>query len=345
MLSVETIAGGAGLEEIAVEWGRLWQRCPRATPFQTPEWLLAWWRAFGRGRPWTLTFRNSDDRLVGVAPMYVTEAGGTWTLRLIGVGVSDYLDVLVQPGWEDAVAGALLDELDRHSSRWDVAEFQHLTPASPLVRDCALERLDTRAGEPCPVVSLRDPEISSARLRANIAADRRRLERRMGPVSFEAATPETLDWFLDELRRLHAARWAARGGGVLASAEVGAFHAEAARGLLARGIARLCALRVDARTAGVYYGFVHAGRAYYYIGGFDPELGAFGIGNQLVAHAIDEARREGAVEFDFLRGQEAYKYRWGARDRPTLTARMVRRPQSRVWVPSRTRARHTGPSL
>jgi CelD/BcsL family acetyltransferase involved in cellulose biosynthesis len=35
----------------------------------------------------------------------------------------------------------------------------------------------------------------------------------------------------------------------------------------------------------------------------------------LIGHAIEEAAREGARDFDFLRGQEAYKYEWGAQDR------------------------------
>jgi CelD/BcsL family acetyltransferase involved in cellulose biosynthesis len=35
----------------------------------------------------------------------------------------------------------------------------------------------------------------------------------------------------------------------------------------------------------------------------------------IVAHAIEQAIREGAGEMDFLRGREPYKYRWGAVDR------------------------------
>jgi CelD/BcsL family acetyltransferase involved in cellulose biosynthesis len=31
-----------------------------------------------------------------------------------------------------------------------------------------------------------------------------------------------------------------------------------------------------------------------------------------------EARREGLSEMHFLRGQEPYKYNWGAEDRPTF---------------------------
>jgi CelD/BcsL family acetyltransferase involved in cellulose biosynthesis len=47
-------------------------------------------------------------------------------------------------------------------------------------------------------------------------------------------------------------------------------------------------------------------------------------GTQIVAHAIEEAVREGAEEFHFLRGGEAYKYAWGAVDRQN-TALTLRR--------------------
>ena len=67
--------------------------------------------------------------------------------------------------------------------------------------------------------------------------------------------------------------------------------------------------------AGVYYGMQHAGRAYAYLGGFDPAFEEASPGAILIGHAIAEAIGEGAGEFHFLRGREAYKYSWGAADR------------------------------
>jgi CelD/BcsL family acetyltransferase involved in cellulose biosynthesis len=104
---------------------------------------------------------------------------------------------------------------------------------------------------------------------------------------------------------------------VLADERVQAFHREAAAGLLARGALRCYGLRVDDRLIGVYYGFADGRRAYYYIGGFDPACAALSPGTLVVAHAVEEAVREGARAFDFLRGREPYKYAWGATDRPS----------------------------
>jgi CelD/BcsL family acetyltransferase involved in cellulose biosynthesis len=77
-----------------------------------------------------------------------------------------------------------------------------------------------------------------------------------------------------------------------------------------------CLTRGD-RIVGALYSLIAKQRAYYYISGFDPALRALGLGTVLVGHAIAQAEREGARSFDFLRGQESYKYHWGATDQPT----------------------------
>ena len=66
---------------------------------------------------------------------------------------------------------------------------------------------------------------------------------------------------------------------------------------------------------GIYYGFRHRRCASYYLSGFNPASSYYRVGTFLLAHAITSAMREGADIFDFLRGGEAYKYDWGARNK------------------------------
>ena len=74
----------------------------------------------------------------------------------------------------------------------------------------------------------------------------------------------------------------------------------------------------------MFYGFAHHDTVYYYLSGYDPDLEKISIGNTLVAHAVDEAIRDGAKVFDFLRGAEEYKYAWGAKDRMNRRRQMFR---------------------
>jgi CelD/BcsL family acetyltransferase involved in cellulose biosynthesis len=80
-------------------------------------------------------------------------------------------------------------------------------------------------------------------------------------------------------------------------------------------LARCYTIEIGGVVAGAYYGFSDRGRAYAYLGGFDPAFSEESPGSILMGHAIAEAMREGAAEFHFLRGQERYKYDWGGVDR------------------------------
>jgi CelD/BcsL family acetyltransferase involved in cellulose biosynthesis len=141
-----------------------------------------------------------------------------------------------------------------------------------------------------------------------------RVARRAGEV--RAVAPDEVGGFLAELSRLHGARWTSRGeDGVLADDAVQRFHQAALPRLVAAGIARLFTLVIEGRAVGAYYGLHHGARAYAYIGGFDPDFAFESPGTLLLGRAIAEAVGDGATEFDFLRGQEPYKYEWGAVDR------------------------------
>jgi CelD/BcsL family acetyltransferase involved in cellulose biosynthesis len=78
------------------EWNELFERCDRATIFQSWEWNEAWWRYFGHGKRLLLLQVREHGTLVGLAPFYISRYPGTPFPRLafIGTGTSDYLAVL-----------------------------------------------------------------------------------------------------------------------------------------------------------------------------------------------------------------------------------------------------------
>jgi CelD/BcsL family acetyltransferase involved in cellulose biosynthesis len=139
---------------------------------------------------------------------------------------------------------------------------------------------------------------------------------RHGAVRIERASAATLPAALDHLFRLHGRRWESQGeAGVLAEDRIRRFHREAAAGLEAAGLLRLFTLATGDEVIAAYYGFQAGERAYAYLSGFDPAYGFESPGTLIVAHAIAQGLEDGLREFHFLRGQEAYKYAWGATDR------------------------------
>jgi CelD/BcsL family acetyltransferase involved in cellulose biosynthesis len=320
---IEVIHAADALQGLTCDWLDLWNRCSTATPFQSPDWLLAWWRHFGTGRLHVLVQRR-ENRLVGLAPFFVTHDRHSQTrkLLLIGTGITDYLDILVEDGLARESAESLFTHLAADCSDWDEGDFQELRTCSLLFQSGTVSgyATDVQPQQPCPVLSLPAnaadlPRRMSPRLYRNVHRYLRTMARQ-GTVQIDRADDRNLEELLSALIRLHEARWRTRKtAGVLCDPNVQQFHRTAARGLLSRGALRLYALRLDGRIIGGYYGFQHAGRAYAYLGGFDPDFEKYSPGTVLIGHAIEEAIREHADEFDFLRGCEPYKYAWGATDR------------------------------
>lgn len=324
------IVDAGQLTALRDEWRLLWNRSPSATPFQSPDWLIPWWDIFAPGELRVVTVHQNEE-LVGLAPMYHEAA--TARLLPIGLSLSDYQDILIDPAHTDVAVEAIASAI---GSMPDVerCEFDEL-PAGGLALRLAprgwSERLAT--GTACPIVHLPDSVrkladcISPSRLR-HLRTARRRVAR-LGDSAIIVGDKDNAVALLGELARLHGLRWQSEGqSGVFADPRVEAFHAAALPGLVEQGIARLYALTIGQSVAGVYYGLHHRDRAYAYIGGYDPDFAFESPGSVLLGHAIEEAIREGASVLDFLRGSEDYKYEWGAEDHFNVRLTLTRRGQS-----------------
>jgi CelD/BcsL family acetyltransferase involved in cellulose biosynthesis len=303
----------AGLEP---EWWDLWSRCPAATPFQSPAWLLPWWRCFEPGRLRLIAVRR-DGRLVGLAPLYLEDGTPGRRLLLIGLGTTDYLDVLLDPDHAEPAATAIEDAVAKID--WDSWELEELAPGAAALRlRCPPVCTETAADHSaCPTLGL----AGSDDLSGCVPARRRKQLRRALTLAgkrgaIEVEPTEDAGGFLDDLQRLHGARWADQGQpGLLQDEAVRRFHRAALPGLLRSGLARLYRLRIAGRVVGAFHGLSARGRTYAYLGGFDPDHAYESPGAILIGHAIAAAMREGGREFHFLRGREPYKYDWGAVDR------------------------------
>lgn len=319
-LTTEILRDADALAALAPAWWDLWRRAPAATPFQTPAWLIPWWRCFAPGELFTLAAYR-DGSLVGLAPFYVEDGAYGRRVLPVGISLSDYLDVLLDPDCSSETGDALVEAALRADVSWDAWRLEELRPEAEALRlptppGCMEEVLEQSA---CPVLQLpsgrRLADILSSGKRRKLNLARNRAARR-GPVILERVDAATVEPALDHLFRLHAARWESRGEtGVLADDMVQRFQCAAAQGFSSAGLLRLYMLRIADQIAAVYYGFAHNGEVYAYLTGFDPAFDFDSPGTIILAHAIEQALAEGARTFHFLRGQEPYKYEWGAADR------------------------------
>ena len=70
------------------------------------------------------------------------------------------------------------------------------------------------------------------------------------------------------------------------------------------------------RPASVMFSFEDDHGFYLYNSAFEPELRTLSPGNVMLSHLIERAIENGHAVFDFLKGDETYKFRLGANPRP-----------------------------
>lgn len=350
---VDVLTTTTELDQLAEEWQTLFASNPRLTPFQDPRWALPWARTFVRG-PMVILAVRDGGALVAIVPLFRHDVDGERRLRLLGDGISDYLDAIVaaDPRGVEGLEAALATLRDlrgdaraqaRGLAGWDVCHFEQLAPGSAL----ASVRADgwssqVGEGESCPVLAVPFAEAHEAgdttttaraailehvvpREAARAYRRARRRAERDGSVQVHVADAATTERHLERLFELHTLRWRTRSHepGIFANPAVRAFHLEVATALAPTDALRLYALAIGGHEVAVLYALTAHGRAYFYAQGFDPDFAAASPGVLVVGAALENTLARGAVEIDMLRGREPYKYAWGAVDRPTQTRRLV----------------------
>jgi CelD/BcsL family acetyltransferase involved in cellulose biosynthesis len=239
-------------------------------------------------------------------------------LRLVGgVEVADYLDLVAVAGHEEAVwKGALAALAD---VPWRALELLPLPAASPTVTllpglaraaglACRIERLDR-----CPVIEL--PDTYDAYLARLSGKDRHELRRKLRradgarPRVEVARTPAAMAALMDGFIALH--RKSKVGKARFMDERMEAFFRDVGTAFAAAGWAALWLLWLDDRPAAAVFCLEYGRTVSLYNSGFDPAARVLSPGVVLIARTIEDAIARGFRRYDFLRGEEAYKYGFG----------------------------------
>ena len=294
------------------EWRRLAERAGHV--FATREWLLTWWRHYGRARRQLVGVARANGDLIAIVPLYEWWKSGIPVVRFVGHGPSDQLGPVCASLSEPAAAAGVREAMGGVPLRRFVLlaeqvagdqRFGELTGGRPLYREAS------------PVLRFEhDSWNEFLRQRGrNFRQQVRRFPRKLselGTVSYRLATdPERLPRDLDVLFHLHRQRW---GNDATAFLLAAPFHRDFAAQALQQGWLRLWCLEIDDKPVAALYGFRFAGAESAYQSGRDPAFGQQPVGFVRLAHAVREALTDGMYEFRLLRGGAPYKERFATSD-------------------------------
>ncbi len=276
---------------------------PTTGPFPGPVFLSAWWRHRGHGE---LLLAESGDGLLAL-----TRVGRE--IALAGdADVTDYHCPL-GPG-----SAELVTAVARHLGGDAIWRCDSLPAAAAEVVECGLvaagRSATVRQDAVCAVVELPADydgylKVLGNKQRHELRRKRRRFESQLGSPVLTTGRE-----YLDEFVALH--RQSAGRKGSFMSADMAAFFSS----LLAVPGARIDVLRAGSgKPAAAAFAFADDDTYYLYNSGYDPQAGAASPGQVMVGLLIEQSIDEGRRRFDFLKGDESYKFRLGAQPRPLYT--------------------------
>jgi peptidoglycan/xylan/chitin deacetylase (PgdA/CDA1 family)/CelD/BcsL family acetyltransferase involved in cellulose biosynthesis len=330
-MTIVEIRDESGIAQLRSAWDALLRESPSNTIFLTPEWITAWWSAYGTAGELRLLAAYEDGVLRGIAPLRaknVRRYGQTvQALQFIGDAPidcdSDYLDFIIAPGYEKRVLESIRRHVAKEEPRGTVLLLNEIPEGSPnvaLLRELAhAHDMDfTETEVPCGTVRL--PErwddylaMLKPRFRTKVRSVLRNLETR-GDVQFKfCGSAEELDRLLPALYDLHGRRWRREGKpGVFRGNAKRNFYRELTPVLLDRGWLRFSYLEWNGRILACQYGFTYNNVYSQLQEGYEPDSEHWNVGVALRAWSIREYIKQGVSEYDFLGGMGRHKADWGA---------------------------------
>jgi len=340
LVTMEIVRSENEFAALSQSWERLTQ-LSKARIYQTFDWQWTWWSHFGSGLDLHIIALRHNGEIIGLAPFCV-ETGSVWgvpyrrCLKLVGCNirikepsgipvtydVSDYLDIIIHPGYIGPALESIAQYLRDHLSEYDAIEFTNVPDESlimkalvPRLKESGFRILASRA-DVCPRLKVPSsieaylqslgPNVRRRLLQAKTAANGGGLftiERAEGPALWPGS--------VRELAALHQQRWNRIGyPGLFYDARFGRFINDVVGRMQGRGRVWLKIATSGGKTVAVRLGFCFNDAFYDYLSGFDDQSPAAKRrpGIALLLSMIEDARGLNAETVDFLRGDEAYKF-------------------------------------
>ncbi|HVU09992.1 MAG TPA: GNAT family N-acetyltransferase [Phototrophicaceae bacterium] len=323
-------------DELRPEWDELLHRSSSDLIFCTWEWQSTWWKAYRAGALWVVTCRDDAGQLVGIGSWLIQQTNGERVVRTIGcVDVTDYVDIIVDQDHTEAVQDAFAAFLKDNHEAFDRINLCNIPEASPTLAHFPVKlqelgfNVEVELQEVCPVIDLPDQwETYLERLDKKERHEiRRKMRRAEGEASLQwYVVDETCDIEAEVEKFLHLMRSSHPDKAkFLDDPHNAAFFKAIVPQVYQCGWLKMTFLVVNGTPSAAYCDFDYGNRIQVYNSGLLPfENAHLSPGIVLLGMNIRDAIEKKRAVFDFLRGNETYKYRMGAVDTKVfkLKARM-----------------------
>jgi len=270
-----------------------------------------------------------------------------YALRFLGTvhEAPEYLDVMVA-GSAPAhkIIKALLAGLANLRNNYDLLRLFDMADDAVLLAflpewaEACGSRLQQRPWMICPHLKISGDfetylQTLSAKHSANFRRQLRKLKERYAVTLEVASALSPVERDFAALCELHHQRWAQRHETSDFDNDMSRrFHGRVVKALASSGAVRIFSLQCDGKTVAALYCLFYDDRLMYYQAGFDVAYENQSVGLVLLGMVLQHSHEQGYGEFDFLRGEEEYKFRWTKTTRATVIGEIAVTGRAKIYL-------------
>jgi CelD/BcsL family acetyltransferase involved in cellulose biosynthesis len=307
---------------IKERWDGLVSESANNNFFSTFEWLSSWWRHFGEGRSLLILLVMEEERITGLVPWMISPGGRKGfsyrKIEFIGAGSSDWAD-LILPEADDRKLDLIAEHLERRSDAWDVASFWEMKEgklSEAFFEAVARRKLTSQvaADSVCPFIRLEGTwedfynERTTAKSRSYRRRDLKRMEKN-GALRFRVLHDLSAEPGIAEAI-FQLGRQACPD--IFGDREQVGFLRETLAALSRAGRLQVPVLELDKELVCFFIGFVYNDQFLAYLTGYDRRYSYGSPGEATLHMLLEHCFAAGMKQFHFLRGPEAYKFKWAS---------------------------------
>lgn len=330
-MKVSIVDDPSEFDRLGEIWNKVLSTSAVNYPFISFEWLSSFWKNYGKGGNLLIvtTSELPDAPPSCIAPFMIAKKAPFHVLQFIGTGLSDYLDIFGNGNLTNSIS-EIFSRLNSEKG-WDLiflsdvlfdeGNAQDLMDAAKAVGWKTDHRLYTIS----PYLPIEGDwqqflDSKSSNFRYTLKRREKRLQKEGLKLDIRFVASDMLNQqIINDMTMIETNSWKFDAG----SAKMQKKHDKSFYQDFLMSFARNNWLNIwigylNDKPVAYLINFDFGGKIWFYNGAYDHSAEHYSIGSILTHYAVKDAFIRNKKEYDFLRGEEAYKSHWASRSRETF---------------------------
>ena len=307
------------------EWNSLLKKSETNIIFLTFEWIISWWKCFGKEKELFILLVKDNEKLVGIAPLMITTLNlgiKIKKIEFIGTPLSNYCDFIISEKCEDKrdVLRSIYDYLLKEKDSWDIISLKEIPEVSSTltISEEILKSSNVLFSifpdNISPIIIFEESERKEIEKKLNKKDIKRKLRglNREGILGYNHCKDKNeAEMLLNIFFQQHIKRWKSTSTpSMFEDEKYKAFYHELTKSLLPKKWVDISVLRFNGGVIATQFGFTYNNKYEGYTHTYDKTYAKYSPGVILLMLNIENYLSKNFREFDLGRGDDPYKFRF-----------------------------------